>query len=1194
MKKIIVLLFFCLVIFASKGHAQCVNADFSQGDFTNWVGSFGENNTGVYSPISGMVIGTPNSLPSTAGQQTIMNQPGTDPNTGNVLSVIPPGGSSSCRLGNDQVSACTPSDNNNPEGAQLKYIFTVTPTNCIFTYQYAVVLQNPLSSPHTFAEEPKFTIYVLDSAGNQLGGSCGLYEVTAQTGLPGYTDTPALFTICSNSDDVLWKDWTAVGIDLSPWMGHHITVQFTTLDCSLGGHFGYAYIACTCGAMQLSQSCSTTQDILAAPAGYAAYTWTPGGATTQFDTIHNPVNGNTVTCLCTSVTGCDITLHLVINIQPVVFSVNSVTLCPGDSATLIAHSDTTGFTYMYNWSGGYAGDTIKVAPATTTVYTVTASSGSGCTNSATAIVSVHAMTANAGSPAIICPGVSTTLNASASTGIAPLTYAWSPAASLNTSTGAQVIATPSVNTTYIVTVTSGDGCTQTSSVAITLTNITVSATPTNPTICAGASVPLTASGTATSFTWSPGTGLSTTVGASVTASPGTTMTYVVTGTGSGCSVKDSVLVTVVPLPNAQIVSSTPATCGTSNGTATASTGTGYSYLWSDPAHQTTVTATGLAAGTYTVTISVSPGCTDTAIVHIAPTPSVTISINHVDSALCHGSSDGNINTIPSLGTQPYSYVWNTNPPQYAQNAIHVPAGTYIVTISDFYGCTNTATATVHEPTALTVTIAGYTPVLCNGQSNGTASATVSGGTQSYIVSWDDLETTFTATHLNVGTHTVTITDHNGCTANNSVLITQPNQLGIVLTPDSVRCFGTATGGIADTVTGGTPNYLYTWNNGSHSQNLSNVVAGTYSVIVIDHNGCKDSAIATILQPFKINSSVYNADTIMECNGDNDGTITINGTGGVWPLTYHWNTGASGITINNLPGGYHPNGGIYTYTDTITDHNGCKNLHTVHVYQPSVLNVHLDSINVQCKSDCNGQVSLYATGATPWHNGSNIYYHYLWDPNSDTTTTIIGLCAGIYSLTVTDSNGCTTSKSTVVNVNNNVTAGFNANPTTGYVPLPVNFTYTGTGDTVNTANIYTWTFGDGTISSLQDPSHTYLTQDTFRVCLKITNGVCRDSTCQLIYPETPSTMIVPNVFTPNGDGHNDFFQVKYHNIETFNCVIFNRWGNKIYEWSDVSKGWDGKTSGGAECSDGTYFYIINAKGTDNTDWNSHGIVTLLRK
>ena len=393
MKKLYIILLLA-IIGMGRVYSQCVNADFSTGDFTNWTGSVGEHtSTGNdYTVETGMVIGTPNAGPYTAGQQTIINVVGTDENTQGLLSVLPPGGGSCCRLGNAQVEASDGASY--PQAAQLNYSMHVSSTSNIFTYQYAVVLQNP--TYHTAIQEPKFTIYVLDSAGNQIGGNCGEYVVVASSGIPGYNSCPPSSS-AYESDSVLWKDWTTVGVDLSPYINHNVIIQFTSFDCTPGGHFGYAYISCYCGTLPLLQQCTAHSDTLTAPAGFAAYSWTSpywtGSQTTQSVVISNPVNGDTVSCVCTAVTGCEFTFHTILNIQSVKFSVNAIpdTICSGSVATLISH-DSTSYPYIYNWSTSQTGDTITVSPSNTTTYIVTATASGGCAASENVVITVNSST----------------------------------------------------------------------------------------------------------------------------------------------------------------------------------------------------------------------------------------------------------------------------------------------------------------------------------------------------------------------------------------------------------------------------------------------------------------------------------------------------------------------------------------------------------------------------------------------------------------------------------------------------------------------------------------------------------------------------------------------------------------------------------------------------------------------------------
>jgi gliding motility-associated-like protein len=176
------------------------------------------------------------------------------------------------------------------------------------------------------------------------------------------------------------------------------------------------------------------------------------------------------------------------------------------------------------------------------------------------------------------------------------------------------------------------------------------------------------------------------------------------------------------------------------------------------------------------------------------------------------------------------------------------------------------------------------------------------------------------------------------------------------------------------------------------------------------------------------------------------------------------------------------------------------------------------------------------------------------------------------------------------VNYLIAASIAANPATGAPPLDVNFTYTGTPGIS-----YVWDFGDGSpTDATQNPSHTYAVAGNYNVVMTVSINNTQSCTLTLIVVvENPSHLIIPNVFTPNGDGHNDIFMMDYMSIQSFSCLIFNRWGKKVYEWSDPATGWDGKLTSGGKAADGVYYYVIKAKGTDGVDYNEHGTVTLVR-
>jgi hypothetical protein len=327
-------------------------------------------------------------------------------------------------------------------------------------------------------------------------------------------------------------------------------------------------------------------------------------------------------------------------------------------------------------------------------------------------------------------------------------------------------------------------------------------------------------------------------------------------------------------------------------------------------------------------------------------------------------------------------------------------------------------------------------------------------------------------------------------------------------------------------------------------------------------------------------NIPSADTVLLCGGPgtNIGFISINVVGGTYPWSFHWSNGDSTQNIMNLSGG--------VYTVTITDHNGCTRTRTFFISQPSPLHIYIDSLDALCRDSCDGEITSAVTGGTPYSSGN---YTYSWS-NGLTTENINKLCHGIYDLTVTDSNGCQKILATHVGIKTNLIVSFTTTPTSGYVPLNVNFLYNGT---TSTSNIYFWSFGDGSIDTTETPPpHIYNSNydTTFKVCLQVSDSACKYDTCELVKVEIHSMIKAPNVFMPGDvfDQNNATFHVQDTSIATFNCIVFNRWGNKVYEWSDVNSGWDG-----GNCPSGTYFYIITAKGYDNVAYNLHGAVMLLR-
>ncbi|MBL7778416.1 MAG: choice-of-anchor L domain-containing protein, partial [Chitinophagales bacterium] len=586
------------------------------------------------------------------------------------------------------------------------------------------------------------------------------------------------------------------------------------------------------------------------------------------------------------------------------------------------------------------------------------------------------------SDSTLCLGQSAQLNANGG-----LTYTWSPAAGLSSATVKNPIATPTVTTTYTVTMTWGS-CTKTASQTIYVSNPAniVNATPAG-TICNGGTVTLTSAPTngqsPYSYLWSTGATTPTTVVA-------TSGTYIVTATDNfGCSASASRTVTISNLNITGVT--TNVTClGANNGTIDITvTGSNAPFTYNWGGGVTTQDRTNLAAGTYTVTASNTVGCSVTASYTITQPAAALTSTATQNNIICNGLNNGSINLTVNGGVAPYTFSWSNG--ATTEDIATLSAAVYTVTITDFNGCTATRTVTITQPPVL-ATSSAQINVSCNGGNTGSVDLSVSGGVAPYVYSWSNGISTQDIFTLTAGAYSVTVADSNGCTATRSVNITQPTAINISLAATNVACNGGNTGSINTTVTGGTGAYTYNWGGGITTQNRTSLVAGTYTVTATDANGCTATATATIAQPAVL--TVSNTATNISCNGGSNGAITTTVTGGNSPYSYNW---GGGITTPNraaLATG--------TYTVTVTSTGGCTATASSTITQPTALNLSAVATPVSCNGGNNGSIDLTVSGGT----GT---YTYNWT-GGVTTQDRSNLTAGSFTVTVTDANACTATAS----------------------------------------------------------------------------------------------------------------------------------------------------------------------------------------
>jgi gliding motility-associated-like protein len=483
--------------------------------------------------------------------------------------------------------------------------------------------------------------------------------------------------------------------------------------------------------------------------------------------------------------------------------------------------------------------------------------------------------------------------------------------------------------------------------------------------------------------------------------PAASSTYYVTATDIyGCSATDSVHVSVAQLSATAAVVSDVSCFGKNDGQllATANIGGNNTYLWSDPAGQTTQTASGLAPGTYQVTISNPAGCTGVASATITEPPLLDLNANAAN-VTCFGGNNGSAQAQITGGTAPYQYLWSNG--QTTGNPNGLAAGAYTVTVTDANGCTDAGQVNITQPSAIQLSVAQSVNVSCFGGNNGQISVQAQGGAGALAYLWSNGQTTSTATSLVAGSYTVTVTDSNGCTRTVSATLTQPQQLSVQSSQSPARCFGEANGEVLLTVGGGIPGYSALWQGpGGYTGSglsITGVGAGAYLATVTDQNGCNRTLTASVAQPDVLALNIPAvADTI--CFQSSTGTVSAVASGGNGGYTYTWNNGQSGPTAAGLVAG--------TYQVTATDIRGCLTAGQSVVPQKEQLSASALAVQPRCHDGEDGYATVNnirygASAASP------AAFQYVWNTTpAQTSQTAINLKADqSYAVTVTDQNGC---------------------------------------------------------------------------------------------------------------------------------------------------------------------------------------------
>ena len=601
--------------------------------------------------------------------------------------------------------------------------------------------------------------------------------------------------------------------------------------------------------------------------------------------------------------------------------------------------------------------------------------------------------------------------------------------------------------------------------------------------------------------------------------------------------------------------------------------------------QSDSTFTGLLPGEYQILISDSVGVTITETFILYGTGGIISTALNIAKVTCFGDSDGQVDLQLSGGTPPYVYEHVAS--GVSQNTglfMGLPGGSNRFAFTDDDYCTDSTDILVPEPAQLdanpTVTDencpAGDGSIVFNPMGgNGVFQHSINNG--------GTYQPSPTFTSLTSGGYFGIVTDQQGCSDTVGIILNSAPGTGPLITSLNYvepLCAGSDDGSITITATGTNP-IEYSNDGGQNFQTgntFFNLGPDTYIMVVQDGNGCIVGSVMNVTEPAPVqNTVVYYDET---CVG-NDGQIEFTVSGGTVPYSYSIDNGA---TTSATPVFSGLTGGTYKYL--VADNNGCSDTGTVVLNTgggPTINSIEITSPT--CQNTTDGLIIINAVSQS-----APILYSINGGVTTFPTDTFPNLPVGNYLVNLEDANGCVSAQVVTVGAPPSPYADASADPVRGIAPLDVNFYNESIA-----SNAWFWNFGDTTNSTAENPSHTYTTPGEYNVVMTASDGLCTDTVSILIQVEDESSVEIPNVFTPNGDGFNDFFSAETIGISQMDGVIFNRWGEEVYKWEGPNGGWDGRTfPAGVACAEGTYFYVIKAITFSGEEQVYKGHVSLFRQ
>jgi gliding motility-associated-like protein len=1011
-------------------------------------------------------------------------------------------------------------------------------------------------------------------------------------------------------------------------------------------------------------------------------TWSISGGGGGAQTINNLQAGTYTVIVQDLCTGCTASGAYVVN-SPNPLTINETIIdvpCRGQSTgqiqlVITGGTPSPGYTYDWSYNGFVPIVNLFTDPqspfVSAGVHTVKVKDGNGCIQQKSFFVdepqtnlAINYITENVDCNGSATGSINLIMNGS---GTPPYSYNW-PTLGSSTEDVANL-----VSGSYQVNVTDYNGCTSSGTIIISQPNqplvSDILATPNVDVSCFGLSDGIISTdvsgGTPPyNYSWSNSTMIFALNSQVITNIPSDVYSVLVTD-ANGCTTTDGAMINTPALLqfNSEIIQNVEC-YGESTGSVNVNVIGGtmpYTYNWTNTlgisVGSNSNSLMNMASGIYNLIITDAQGCELYKTFTITqPSSPVSILLNNINDVLCYGTNTGGVNISVTGGTPTYTYNWSNGAATVAitEDLSNQYFGTYSVTVTDIYGCDSTRTFVITQPTDTLIATNTMSPVLCYGESNGSLNLNTTGGTAPYFYEWTNSTYQLSEDQEDLinfpsDTYYVVITDLYNCAYLDTFFISQPDLLTGTTIGVDILCKNNATGSIDLTIQGGVLPYLFEWTNSlgtvvGTTEDIMNLVADTYSLLVTDDNLCEFETSVTLTEPDDTLGYSFTSYPVI-CYGETNGSIELEITGGTPIYNVLWSNANTVATITGLAAGW--------YEFEITDSNGCQTSDSVEVVQPDILLANEVVTDVTCYGFSDGIIDITPTGGTA-------PYYYTWF-NSDfalsaQTEDLIDFPADIYQLELRDSLGCLTELFinlpepdpiviTTESVNVTCAGGNDAsidvtvtggNPAYTYqwsngavtedlVNIPVNeytLVVTDTKNCIDSISVviyepdpividfdvnevtcidqhdgwaialpsggtgtYTYDWSNGFTSAQIDSLYGGYYSITV---MDIVGCEMTDST--FIPTNDGACINPPNAYTPNDDMYNDtWFLKNLYLYPELDIKIFNRWGSIVYTQEKSYAPWDGVFHGQPLPAE-TYYYIINL---NNSTEPLKGFVTIVR-